>query len=58
MTGCFSADDVYYVNNFFSTEMDTSLRIIKHPLLIVLGWLLTLTERDCSARSACRRTIC
>ena len=41
----FSADDVYYVNNFFSTEMDTSLRIIKHPLLIVLGWLLTLTER-------------
>ncbi len=41
----FSADDVYYVNKFFSAEMDTSLRIIKHPLLIVLGWLMTLAEQ-------------
>ena len=41
----FSADDIYYVNSFFSVERDVSLRIIKHPLLIVLGWLLTLAER-------------
>lgn len=40
----FSADDVYYVNHFFSTRMDTSLRIIKHPLLIPLGWLMTTLE--------------
>ena len=41
----FSADDIYYVNSFFSVERDVSLRIIKHPLLIVLGWLWTLVER-------------
>lgn len=41
----FSADDIYYVKNFFSAEMDASLRIIKHPLLVVFGWLLTLLER-------------
>ncbi len=40
----FSADDVYYVNHYFSTHMDTSLRIIKHPLLIPFGWLMTTLE--------------
>jgi len=40
----FSADDVYYVSSFFSTTMDTSLRIIKHPLLVVIGWLFTCAE--------------
>lgn len=41
----FSADDIYYVNSFFSVTPDASLRIIKHPLLIVFGWLCTLAER-------------
>lgn len=41
----FSADDIYYVNRFFSVTRDTSLRIIKHPLLIVFGWFWTLVER-------------
>lgn len=41
----FSTDDVYYVSSFFSTTMDTSLRVIKHPLLVVAGWLFTCTER-------------
>ena len=40
----FSADDLYYVTKFFSTEMDTSPRIIKHPLLIVFGCLFTRAE--------------
>ncbi len=41
----FSADDVYYSTGFFSTQMDTSPRIIKHPLLVVFGWLFTSLER-------------
>lgn len=41
----FSTDDVYYVSCFFSTTMDTSMRIIKHPLLVVAGWLCTCAER-------------
>ena len=40
----FSADDLYYVTNFFSVEMDTSPRIIKHPLLIAFGCLFTRVE--------------
>ena len=40
----FSSDDVYYVSSFFSTTMDTSLRVIKHPLLVVIGWLCTRAE--------------
>lgn len=40
----FSADDLYYVTKFFSVEMDTSPRIIKHPLLIVFGCLFTRAE--------------
>ena len=40
----FSADDVYYVTHFFSSTLDTSPRIIKHPLLIVFGWLFTRLE--------------
>lgn len=40
----FSSDDVYYVSSFFSTTMDTSLRVIKHPLLVVIGWLCTCAE--------------
>lgn len=41
----FSTDDVYYVSSFFSATMDTSLRVIKHPLLVVAGWLFTCAER-------------
>lgn len=41
----FSSDDVYYVSSFFSTTMDTSLRVIKHPLLVVIGWLCTCAEQ-------------
>ena len=40
----FSADDLYYVTNFFSVEMDNSPRIIKHPLLIAFGCLFTRVE--------------
>ncbi len=40
----FSADDVYFVTSFFSQTMDTSARIIKHPLLIVFGCLFTRIE--------------
>lgn len=40
----FSADDLYYVTSIFSVEMDTSARVVKHPLLIVFGWLFTLLE--------------
>lgn len=40
----FSADDTYYVTEFFSAEPDDSLRIIKHPLLILFGWLFTKAE--------------
>ena len=40
----FSADDIYYTNYFFSTTMDESPRIVKHPLLIVFGWLFTCLE--------------
>lgn len=40
----FSADDVYYVTHFFSQELDTSPRIIKHPLLILFGWIFTRLE--------------
>ncbi len=40
----FSADDQYYVTEFFSKDMDDSLRIIKHPLLIVFGCLFTKIE--------------
>lgn len=41
----FSADDLYYVTEFFSAEPDDSPRIIKHPLLIVFGCLFTRAER-------------
>ncbi|MCD8357043.1 MAG: hypothetical protein LUE11_10815 [Clostridia bacterium] len=41
----FPADDVYYVQSFFSETMDTSMRIIKHPLLIVFGNLYTKLEK-------------
>lgn len=40
----FSADDVYFVTHFFSAELDTSPRIIKHPLLILFGCLFTRLE--------------
>lgn len=40
----FSADDVYFVTNFFSRTMDTSARIIKHPLLILFGCAFTRLE--------------
>ena len=40
----FSADEKYYVENFYSTVMDTSSRIIKHPLLIVFAHWFTLAE--------------
>ena len=40
----FSADDVYFVTSFFSPTLDTSPRIIKHPLLIVFGCLFTRLE--------------
>lgn len=40
----FSADDVYFVTSFFSSTLDTSPRIIKHPLLILFGCLFTRLE--------------
>lgn len=40
----FSADDVYFVTSFFSQTMDTSARIIKHPLLILFGCAFTRME--------------
>lgn len=40
----FSADDVYFVTSFFSQTMDTSARIIKHPLLILFGCAFTRLE--------------
>lgn len=40
----FSCDDLYYSTRFFSADMDTSARIIKHPLLVVFGWLFTRAE--------------
>lgn len=40
----FSCDDLYYSTRFFSAEMDGSARIIKHPLLVVFGWLFTCVE--------------
>ena len=40
----FSADDVYFVTHFFSSTLDTSPRIIKHPLLIVFGCIFTRLE--------------
>ncbi len=40
----FSADDVYFVTGFFSQTMDTSARIIKHPLLILFGCMFTRLE--------------
>ncbi len=40
----FSADDHYYATEFFSADIDDSLRIIKHPLLIVFGCLFTKME--------------
>ncbi len=41
----FSADDLYYVEHFFGYDMDTSPRVIKHPLLIVAGWIFARAER-------------
>ena len=40
----FSADDAYYVTHFYSSVMDDSPRIIKHPLLVVFGCLFTRLE--------------
>lgn len=40
----FSCDDVYYSTRFFSAGMDASSRIIKHPLLVVFGWVFTRLE--------------
>ena len=41
----FSADDVYCAVNFYSSQMDMSARIIKHPLWIVFAsWLTRLEE--------------
>lgn len=41
----FSADDVYYSTSFFSAAMDTSPRVVKHPLLLVFGCVFTRLER-------------
>ena len=40
----FSADDVYCALNFYAVPMDTSARIIKHPLFLVLASALTWLE--------------
>lgn len=40
----FSADDVYYSTKFFSSVMDNSPRVIKHPLLIFFGCVFTRLE--------------
>lgn len=40
----FSADDVYFVTGFFSSTLDSSARIIKHPLLILFGCGFTRLE--------------
>lgn len=40
----FSADDTYYVTEYFSAQIDDSPRIIKHPLLVLFGSLFTRAE--------------
>lgn len=40
----FSSDDHYYATEFFSEEIDDSMRIIKHPLLVAFGCLFTKIE--------------
>lgn len=40
----FSADDHYYVTEYFSAQIDDSPRIIKHPLLVLFGSLFTRME--------------
>ncbi len=41
----FSADDVYYASHFYSTTLETSLRVIKHPLFIMFGWFFAHVEQ-------------
>lgn len=41
----FSADDIYYVKNFYNVTMEDSMRIIKHPMLVVFCSLFTHIEQ-------------
>ncbi len=41
----FSMDDAYYIQHFYSTELDDTGRIVKHPLLVAFGHYFTLAER-------------
>lgn len=41
----FSMDDAYYVQHFYSTQLDDTGRIVKHPLLVAFGHYFTLAER-------------
>ena len=42
----FSMDDSYYINHFYSTEIDNTGRIVKHPLLVAFGHYFTRLERS------------
>jgi len=41
----FSNDDSYYINSIYSTTLENTDRIIKHPLFMVYGHVFTLAER-------------
>lgn len=41
----FSMDDAYYILNIYSTDMDNSLRIVKHPLFTVYAHWFTKSEQ-------------
>ncbi len=41
----FSLDDVYYSVNIYSIHMESSLRVVKHPLFMVFGNIFTYCEK-------------
>lgn len=41
----FSMDDSYYVNQFYSAELDDTGRIVKHPLFVAFCHYFTLAEK-------------
>jgi len=40
----FSADDIHYVKQFYSVNLESDPRVIKHPLLMVFACLFTRVE--------------
>lgn len=41
----FSMDDSYYVQHFYSTKVDDTGRVVKHPLLVAFAHYFTVAER-------------